>query len=64
MDLLERISEHEAGRHWWTALSRFEKLAFIRIRRDAEVEMRIKMGGEKDNALGDGQNILVDQRIS
>ena len=35
-DLLERISEHEAGEHWWRSLSRFEKLAFARIRREAE----------------------------
>ncbi len=34
-DLLERISEHEAGQHWWRSLSRFEKLAFTRIRREA-----------------------------
>lgn len=39
-DLLERISEHEAGQHWWRALSRFEKLAFMRIRKEAENDMR------------------------
>lgn len=44
MDLLDRISEHEAGRHWWKALSRFEKLAFYRIRREAAAEMKIKLG--------------------
>jgi len=37
-DLLERIGDHEAGQHWWRALSRFEKLAYIRIKRDAELE--------------------------
>ncbi|KAK3357238.1 docking domain of Afi1 for Arf3 in vesicle trafficking-domain-containing protein [Lasiosphaeria hispida] len=36
-DLLERIAEHEAGQHWWRALSRFEKLAYIRIKREAEL---------------------------
>lgn len=36
VDLLERISEHEAGRHWWKGLSRFEKLAYIRIKREIE----------------------------
>ncbi|TVY86738.1 Protein mesA, partial [Lachnellula willkommii] len=36
VDLLERISEHEAGRHWWKGLSRFEKLAYFRIKREAE----------------------------
>lgn len=38
VDLLERISEHEAGRHWWKALSRFEKLAYIRIKREVEAD--------------------------
>jgi hypothetical protein len=51
VDLLERISEHEAGRHWWKALSRFEKLAFIRIKRDAEAEMRAKADNEKEDAV-------------
>lgn len=63
VDLLERISEHEAGRHWWASLSRFEKLAFIRIKREAEAEMRVKMGGEKEK-VGDSQAMLVDQRAS
>ena len=45
-DLLERIAEHEAGQHWWKALSRFEKLAYIRIRREEELEMRNKMERE------------------
>ena len=49
VDLLERISEHEAGRHWWKALSRFEKLALIR--REAEVEMRTKAENEKEGAV-------------
>ncbi|KEY65809.1 hypothetical protein S7711_07191 [Stachybotrys chartarum IBT 7711] len=37
-ELLERISEHEAGQHWWNSLSRFEKLAYARVKRDAESE--------------------------
>jgi hypothetical protein len=51
VDLLERISEHEAGRHWWKALSRFEKLAFIRIKREAEAEMRAKADNEKEDVV-------------
>jgi hypothetical protein len=51
VDLLERISEHEAGQHWWKALSRFEKLAFIRIKREAEAEMRAKAEKEKEGAV-------------
>jgi hypothetical protein len=48
VDLLERISEHEAGQHWWKALSRFEKLAFIRIKREAEAEAKTKANTEKE----------------
>ncbi|CAG8953335.1 hypothetical protein HYFRA_00003546 [Hymenoscyphus fraxineus] len=63
VDLLERISEHEAGRHWWKGLSRFEKLAFYRIKREAENEMRIKLG-ERTRMHHDGPNMMVDRRIS
>jgi len=47
VDLLERISEHEAGRHWWAALSRFEKLAFIRIKREVEAEAKSNTEGDE-----------------
>ncbi|TDZ36302.1 Protein mesA [Colletotrichum spinosum] len=56
-DLLERIGEHEAGQHWWKALSRFEKLAYNRIRKEADAEMRAKL--EKE-----GLNTEVERRIS
>ncbi len=42
-DLLERVGEHEAGQHWWRSMSRFEKLAYVRIKREAEAEMRSKL---------------------
>jgi hypothetical protein len=42
VDLLERISLHEAGRHWWKALSRFEKLALVRIKRETEQEAKVR----------------------
>ena len=45
-DLLERLSEHEAGRHWWKALSRFERLAFARIKRDMDQEMKNRLERE------------------
>lgn len=68
VDLLERISDHEAGRHWWKALSRFEKLAYYRIRREAEVEKRSRMGGIEDvlKTLPNGQQptVLLDKRVS
>ncbi|KAK9414116.1 putative Protein mesA [Seiridium unicorne] len=56
-ELLERISEHEAGQHWWRGLSRFEKLAYHRIKREAEAEMRSKL--EKE-----GFSPEVEKRIS
>ncbi|KAK2630406.1 hypothetical protein QTJ16_001226 [Diplocarpon rosae] len=68
VDLLERISEHEAGRHWWKALSRFEKLAYFRIRREAEAEMRSKMGETGDVLQsftnGHQSTMIVEKRIS
>ncbi|KAI0007828.1 spindle pole body interacting protein [Xylariaceae sp. FL0662B] len=56
-ELIERISEHEAGQHWWRGLSKFEKLAFHRIRREAELEMKSKL--EKEGFSPD-----VEKRIS
>ncbi|PVI06514.1 spindle pole body interacting protein [Periconia macrospinosa] len=32
--LLERIMEHAAGRHFWSSLGRFAKLAFFRVKRE------------------------------
>ena len=58
-DLLERISEHEAGRHWWKALSRFEKLAFYRIKREAEAEMKGKVGAK--DVIANGQVMMADR---
>lgn len=40
VDLLDRIREHEAGRHWWKSLSSFEKTAFFRIKREVEGELK------------------------
>ncbi|KDN67602.1 putative spindle pole body interacting protein [Colletotrichum sublineola] len=56
-DLLERIGEHEAGQHWWKALSRFEKLAYNRIRKEMDMEMRLKL--EKE-----GVSPEVEKRVS
>ncbi|CAJ2506131.1 Uu.00g002610.m01.CDS01 [Anthostomella pinea] len=56
-DLVERVSEHEAGQHWWRGLSRYQKLAFHRIRREAEAEMKMKL--EKEGYSRD-----VEKRIS
>lgn len=56
-ELLERIADHEAGQHWWKGLSRFQKLAFHRIRREAETEMNAKLEKERPNPV-------VGKRIS
>ncbi|KAF5018513.1 hypothetical protein F66182_9518 [Fusarium sp. NRRL 66182] len=45
-DLLERVAEHEAGQHWWKSLSRFEKLAYMRLRREVDAEMQAKLEKE------------------
>ncbi|KAI2083957.1 hypothetical protein LOZ36_005248 [Ophidiomyces ophidiicola] len=37
--LLERIAEHEAGRHLWAQLSRFTKVAYFRMRRERNGEV-------------------------
>lgn len=63
VDLLERISDHEAGRHWWKALSRFEKLAFYRIKREAAAEMKARLGEKETTSNGQGA-MVVDRRIS
>jgi hypothetical protein len=64
VDLLERIAEHEAGRHWWKALSRFEKLAYYRIRREADAEMKSKLGEKENLGIRNGQAMMVERRIS
>ena len=62
VDLLERIAEHEAGQHWWKAMSRFEKLAYFRIKREAEAEVR-SADGEKDS-IESGKAMVVEKRTS
>lgn len=56
-ELLDRVAEHEAGQHWWRSLSRFEKLAYMRIRREVEAEMRARLERE-------GLSPEVDKRAS
>lgn len=36
VELLERIRDHEAGRHFWAQLGRFAKLAFFRVKREVD----------------------------
>ncbi|KAI8415472.1 hypothetical protein FOFC_05095 [Fusarium oxysporum] len=55
-DLLERISDHEAGQHWWRSLSRFEKLAYMRLRREVDAEMQAKL--EKEGISAEMERIV------
>ncbi|KAI1754190.1 spindle pole body interacting protein [Xylaria castorea] len=57
-ELLERVAEHEAGQHWWKSLSRYQKLAFHRIRREGA-----DAGEAKGSAGGkDGEAVDVKRR--
>lgn len=38
--LLERIMDHPAGRHFWSSLGRFAKLAFFRVKREEGAQGR------------------------
>lgn len=52
VELLDRIREHEAGRHFWAGLGRFSKTAFFRVRKEMEeIEEREEreMAGEESS---------------
>lgn len=53
--LLERVKEHQAGRHFWERLGRFAKMAEARIR----VEMM--EGQEKEGEEGNGSDLGEDR---
>lgn len=36
VELVDRIANHEAGRHFWTHLGRFAKLGYMRVKREKE----------------------------
>ncbi|KAK3340538.1 docking domain of Afi1 for Arf3 in vesicle trafficking-domain-containing protein [Neurospora tetraspora] len=61
-DLLERISQHEAGQHWWRGLSRFEKLAYDRIKK--EVQMAEAQAGMQGLTIMPGSSEDPMRRIS
>lgn len=44
VDLLERISVHMAGRHFWNQLGRFAKLAFFRVKRERDASSPVSAG--------------------
>ncbi|KAI9707484.1 MAG: hypothetical protein M1836_000445 [Candelina mexicana] len=54
--LLERVQEHEAGRHFWCQLGRFAKLAYFRAKREGEISSPID---DQTSARGVG----IDERM-
>lgn len=61
-ELLDRVGEHEAGQHWWRGMSRFEKLAYLRIKRELEAERTAKSAAE--GVPVPGATGVVERRIS
>ncbi|KAL8898277.1 MAG: hypothetical protein Q9207_006786 [Kuettlingeria erythrocarpa] len=54
VELLERVMCNEAGRHFWAQLSRFSKLAFIRVKRELGNAGRVGDGVESPVDSGEG----------
>ncbi|MCJ1292399.1 hypothetical protein MMC34_003949 [Xylographa carneopallida] len=46
VELIERIKEHEAGRHFYAQLGRFAKCAFLRIKKEGETTGKRETGGD------------------
>ena len=44
-ELLDRIANHPAGRHFWTHLSRFAKLGYFRVKREHDTHSPISAAG-------------------
>ncbi|KAI4244728.1 MAG: hypothetical protein L6R42_010395, partial [Xanthoria sp. 1 TBL-2021] len=62
VEFLERIMTHEAGRHFWAGLSRFSKLAFVRVKRD--LESAAKANGSMESPVeGNGHENGLDARV-
>lgn len=60
LEVLDRIADHEAGQHWWKSLPRFEQLAYSRIRREVDQQVRAK---QEKEGHGEGGN-EIGKRIS
>ena len=53
VELLERMIDHAAGRHFWAQLGRFAKLAFFRAKRESEKRM-LEAESPSENGTGMG----------
>ena len=56
VDILSKIKDHEAGKHYWAALGKFAKVAFYRVQRDMinraeQIENDDGRGRENDRPL-------------
>lgn len=63
VDLLERIMGHEAGRHYWAQLSRFSKLAFIRVKRELGGGVVARGNDGVESPLEAGNENGLDARV-
>lgn len=63
-ELLDKLGDHEAGQHWFRGMSRFEKLAFLRIKRDMEAEADAKAKAELAGVLPGVVAAGVEKRVS
>ncbi|KAI4125034.1 MAG: hypothetical protein LQ338_004499 [Usnochroma carphineum] len=62
--LLEKIMGHEAGRHFWARLSRFSKLAFVRVKRELGGAPKVGDGADSSPVEnGDGNENGLDARV-
>ena len=48
--LLDRVRDHEAGRHFWGLLGRFAKVAFFRVGR--EMDERAAATAQRSEGIG------------
>ena len=58
VELLERVMGHEAGRHFWSQLGRFQKLAFFRVKRKGS-----KGSENGDSPAENGLGLSMDARV-
>ena len=62
VELLDRIKVHDAGRHFWSQIGRFAKLAYVRIKKEKEKRTMERSSPVDDGGL-DGR-IRGIQRVS
>ncbi|KAL1970485.1 hypothetical protein VTN77DRAFT_4129 [Rasamsonia byssochlamydoides] len=60
VDLLDRIANHEAGRHFWNHLGRFAKLAYFRVKREKEAvtSPAVSQGSPFGGQVGQQQSLV------